>query len=140
MKSLEYLAGYFDGEGTINFTKAQKQYPQLRVAVASGDREVLLEFLETFGGSLHQETVRPPQKRQMYRWYIGGAKGQEVLQKLLPYLIAKKIQAGLALIPDFRAGKLGKRLTEQERMVRLEIMAQIRAINQRVTIEQSELN
>ncbi len=77
----------------------------------------------------------------MYRWYVcGGSRAQEILKELLPFLVAKRPQAELAMIPDFRQGKVGKRLTNEERRVRLDILEQVQAINQRITVEQGPVN
>lgn len=140
MISLEYLAGYFDGEGCVSFTKAGTKYPSLRIAVATADLEVLQEFFKRFGGSLSKEK-QSGRRRQMYRWYVcGGSRAQEILKELLPFLVAKRPQAELAMIPDFRQGKVGKRLTNEERRVRLDILEQVQAINQRITVEQGPVN
>jgi len=49
--SIEYLAGYFDGEGCIH---VNKQLPfDLSLVIASADKEVLEKFHRCFGGSLH---------------------------------------------------------------------------------------
>lgn len=130
---LIYLAGYFDGEGCVSVQKATKKYPYLQVQVASGDKEIIEKYFEVFGGHLYKE--KGGTNRQLYRWTIGGAKAQEVLKILLPFLFAKKAQAELALIPNFRPGRQGIRLTAEERQLRLSVMAQIHKINTRVTIQ-----
>lgn len=134
--NLEYLAGYFDGEGCVSFVKALKQYPSLRISIASADKEILELFSAQFGGAVHKEKSQG-RKRQMYRWTKTGEDAQNILRQLAPFLIGKRPQAELALIPDFRKGKVGKRLTEEERQLRLQVMAQVQSINQRITVEAS---
>jgi LAGLIDADG endonuclease len=142
--SLEYLAGYFDGEGCVTFSKVGKNkedqgWYSLRVAIDSADIEVLQLFVEALGGGLRKRAPRKGHKRQQYSWYVQGARAQEVLTKLLPYLVAKRPQAELALIPDLRP-KAGQRMSKEQRQIRLEVLSGIRAINQRVTIEPLQVN
>ena len=97
---LAYLAGYFDGEGTVGM------YPPdftIRVAVGSTIRSSVDEFASVFGGSVVKMT-RPsrPHIRQVYEWHAYGKVGQAALEAMLPFLRLKKEQAIVALsVPAF---------------------------------------
>jgi len=133
--SLEYLAGYFDGEGCVSFYANSGHPPYLRIGIGSADLEVLLKFTEYFGGDVRKEKTPKGNRRQIYYWGCLGTVAQDVLRQLLPFLIAKRPQAELALVPAFGPGKIGKRLTDSERATRVDIATRVKAINQRVTIE-----
>jgi len=109
--SLNYCAGYFDGEGTITLMTQTNKYGKtlyLRIALTTGDRESLSVFSRLFGGPVTVESPRPFSKRPIFAWRKNGPKAQEVLKRLAPLLIAKKSKAEAALTLDFkRKGRAG---------------------------------
>jgi hypothetical protein len=93
---LSYLAGYFDGEGTI--TCASKGYLSLRMIVSSSDFYSLHLFEDVFGGvvyeliPLHISKKSTPGLR-MFRWALYGTNCIEPLRALIPYLRSKADEA-----------------------------------------------
>jgi hypothetical protein len=132
-ETLAYLAGYFEGEGTISFNRDRGKPPLLTVRVATGDKIILEEFAQTFGGEVRKKKTAALAKRQMWYWGCTGNKAQEVLRQLMPYFRFKKELAFLALVPVF--GSVGTNaISLIERELRERIADQISAINQRVTV------
>src|SRR3990167_2007741 len=92
--SLEYLAGFFDGEGCVNISKNH----QLTVTAAQNDTEVLEILKAHFGGSV---TV----VNRCGRWTLWGEAMKPMLLAILPFLIVKKaqVQVAIAFIDTHRA-------------------------------------
>jgi len=135
MASLEYLAGYFDGEGCVCVSAgshgAKSLY--LLITIQTGDPEIVQLFAEQFGGTCKAIANKPNASRQQYRWAIYGVKAQNALRQLLPFLIGKREVAELALIPVF--GFRGKSCVPKEEVERRNnVASKISTINQRVTI------
>ena len=132
-ENLAYLAGYFEGEGCIFFNIPKNQAPLLVIKVTSGDKKILDQFSETFGGEIKQTKTSKIAKRQMWRWERWGKQAQDTLKQLFPYFKdIKKELTFLALVPVFN--KVGKNITEDERDIRQRIAEQVLAINNRNTI------
>lgn len=104
-----YLAGLFDGEGTIriNAGKNIKSYTNIRyspaIAIGMSDEKVMKLISKTFGGKIHKECVL--NRKTMYRWGTSGRKKVlKIVKTLLPYLKVKKPQA-LLIIKFCERGK-----------------------------------
>lgn len=98
--SLEYLAGFFDGEGTICIDRGNKtSYYLLTVSVGNTVRQTLEPFENLFGGSI-AFIRRAKNHKDFYCWRVQAAKAEYFCTVMLPYLILKKPQAKLAL--EFR--------------------------------------
>ena len=89
MVSDAYLAGFFDGEGSIGMYKRKAW--SLQVTVSQKDHAVLDVFFERFplGAWNYFENVT---SLVWYDW-----RTHELLRALVPYMITKKRQAVLAL-------------------------------------------
>jgi hypothetical protein len=124
-EQLAYLAGYFDGDGSVFYSKGL-----ISVGIGSGDKAVIERFAILFGGKIHR-IVAKQSKRAIYDWRRFGADAQEVLAALFPWLIAKREAAVLGL--EFRMWKAGVKLPEDIRQQREEIGQKIHEINCRVT-------
>jgi len=132
---ISYLAGYFDGEGSISMTNDLRA-PQLHIQVGSADEDVIDLFCSTFGG---RKSITKPQsmtKRQQYKWALVGSKAQNVLWKLYPYLRAKVYPASFALIPNYSRTQSRKKYwnDKTEFNIRQEMKKEITEFNNRVTI------
>ncbi|SRR6266568_4060094 len=105
---IQYLAGYFDGEGSISIQKWEgvkrpgsnvtTSY-QLHIKVTNTYRVVLGEFQQRFGGKVMSRGVSKqfPNSRPVYDWAIGGKLARTFLTEILPYLVEKRPQAELTL-------------------------------------------
>ena len=108
MNKLQYLAGFFDGEGCITAgpikqRKSSKITYGLSISLSNSDIRPLLLFKEYFGGSIIEQKSSKIFKasRKHYQWQSRGGKcNEKCLRKLLPFLIVKKEVALAAL--EFR--------------------------------------
>ena len=112
MTSLEYLAGFFDGEGCIT-TGGGHDLPHLRVAVAQVDQAILVEFKQWFGGNIYLLTAGIPHRRDSYQWVIGGKPAAKCLGQLLPYLQQKQQQARLGIELAAWTGGVGNNIADR---------------------------
>ena len=113
--SLEYIAGYIDGEGCILVHKAAatqtgRKTPRydLHVSAYQCSRKVLDQLAVQFGGAVysHMRSNRPTM-RDSWSWKITGKAANHFLTLLYPHLVEKKEQAWLGL--EFYANKVGSR-------------------------------
>ena len=121
---LAYLAGFFDGEGSIN-VYAQSHYSgygtfslRLNIQIEQVHRGVLESFQTRFGGALYQKKRQKDSHREIFLYQIAAQKAKPLLEALLPYLRQKKEIARLALQMlgiDLRGGN-ALEIAERERL------------------------
>lgn len=132
--TLAYLAGFFDGEGTvvINHRKGKKYEDwTLSVGVANHCEAPITLFAKVFGGY-----VKLANKPNVCRFslYLGGPRAAVMLTALLPYLCVKRRQAlcGIRFQKRVRATfdrKAG--LSRAEKALRAEMRDEMRSLNGR---------
>lgn len=112
--SLEYLAGFFDGEGCIVIDKdRRKKSPNYqlvaRIKLAAHQSSVLYEFLKRFGGNIYNHkayvTFYYSAKAQK-SWRVNGQFAYSFLLTISPFLVLKKPQAELAM--EFYTSKFNR--------------------------------
>ena len=87
-----YIAGIIDGEGSISIRP--NGHPTL--IVVNTDRTVM-ELLASWAGFGNiRERDRSPHKT-IFQWELSGEKAQQVLRRVLPFLIIKKAKADMGL-------------------------------------------
>tara|TARA_B110000444_G_C18451306_1_gene415842 strand:+ start:233 stop:541 length:309 start_codon:yes stop_codon:yes gene_type:complete len=80
MKSIEWAAGLFEGEGSITNCGI---YPKLYLAMT--DKDVVEEFMSIVGmGKIHVRDRTPHQTQ--YAWQVHGRQIRPLLERLLPFL------------------------------------------------------
>jgi hypothetical protein len=130
--TLEYLAGYFEGEGSICFT--DKKFPQLKVKIKSGDHAILVHFYNRFGGSFNPVKISRKHNRQIHEWIVTNTKAQEVLKELRPFFQIKGAIADSVLTLQFNTKSEARRLAPEQWQLRREVAEQVSAFNNRITI------
>lgn len=101
----EYLAGFFDGEGTFYLGKQYKngkEYPKAQVLLSqSGDNglKLLEQIQEKYGGSiyLHLRAGQHKATKEAYKIYWNKEEAIKLINVLLPHLILKQKEASLVL-------------------------------------------
>lgn len=100
----QYLAGFFDGEGSIGVynrntdrTGTIKYYVLVVSLAQSGDigERICTYLKENFGGSIYcqlQENRKP-----QWKWNVSANKAGHFLQQLAPHLYIKKAEAKAAI-------------------------------------------
>lgn len=127
MDRIGYLAGLFDGEGSIYGGLNPK--PCLHIVCTMTTPDPLKLFHEAFGGSLKSYAPTKGQKTPMWRWGVCSAIEQEAfLTAVLPWLIVKKPQAELAL-QYLQTIKKGLHLTEEVFDLRASIVRTLSELN-----------
>jgi hypothetical protein len=94
-----YLAGIFDGEGTIGYYDFRNRH-ESTVMITNADPRLMSWLLERIGyGNVH--TVKKAYHRRkhiVHHWRISNRpRVYEFLEAIVPYLIVKKDQAELLL-------------------------------------------
>lgn len=101
--SNQYIAGLFDGEGSVSLQCGVRKdrkgrdyhycYPAVRIA--NGNRRVLELVRGRFGGTIQTYKILPP-RRQNYALHMGGRRGRVFLETIMPHLIIKRTVAWIA--------------------------------------------
>jgi len=99
--TLQYIAGFFDGDGSIGIysSKKTKNSFHLRTQLTQNKSEkaklVMIYLIDKFGGNLSEQiTISNDIK---YNWQLNADLAVNFLSKILPYLILKKDQADIAI-------------------------------------------
>lgn len=98
-REIAYAAGFFDGEGHIRITKHSKRGSYtLQLSAVQATLDPLPLFERVFGGTINRRLVKYRQTpRAIYTWQASSGVAELALRRMLPYLIAKKDEAELAL-------------------------------------------
>jgi len=133
--SIQYIAGFFDGEGGVYVTqKTDKRFGKgilvrnIRCQVTNGDIKVLKMIQQKYGG-----VIREKQREEGWKpvFYLEIASQKDILkflQDIEPYLIVKKEQVKLAI--QYLKSRLlhqHKRYTNEE----IKIVEKIRNLTKR---------
>ena len=90
-----YLAGFFDGEGSIgSCVNVNGVHSSITITVTNKDPRVLAIFKASFGGNIYKN--RAP-LGSCLEWKAAGKQAATTLRAMLPFLILKKDRAELAL-------------------------------------------
>ena len=131
-----YLAGVFDGEGTIGVYhrswRGTDGPTRIIVAVAMCDKPPLKAFHERFGGRLRLDRVIPS-GRHLWKWYRVGTSAKEALTVFAELCLNKGPQAKLALeaialVEATRGRDRRHRITPVEENRRAEIAAEVKRL------------
>ena len=111
-EELAYIAGIFDGEGCVSFTKCRTS-SYVRVLIVNTNLELLEYIQECFGGDITKMS-RKAGWRQSYQWRLSWSKAIDFLVAIQPWVRIKSDQIALAFCWDhFRVGR-GRRLSPEE--------------------------
>lgn len=136
---LPYIAGLFDGEGTIVITGPTPTEPRrysLQVRVSMTDERTIRALHEAIGvGSVsvcHAENWNPRAKTR-YDYQVVGQAAARFLRSIQPWLVTKAEAAsiGLQFADRLAAGRRGARLTDAELTARAQLKARIQEVNRR---------
>ncbi len=104
--TIEYLAGFFDGEGTFyigkQYSRNGKEYPHATIMLSqSGDRglEILSEIQKKWGGFIYEHLKAGQHKatKSAYKLYWNKQEGVALIKELFPHLILKQEEAKIVL-------------------------------------------
>ena len=97
--SLPYVAGFFDGEGCITFSRIKKYNPMMkkrypcttiRMEVTNTDKSIIRRIYKFFKIG-HVIDIKPRKKgyKPQLRWQLTHRQAQKVISKILPYMYEK---------------------------------------------------
>ena len=104
--SVEWAAGFLDGEGCIHIAKqtfpartGRKAIYRLRVCISQNNREVLEHFQEALGvhANLYRVARTPGQNRQNYQLVYDGRFALALIASVGPHLVRKRPEADVAM-------------------------------------------
>jgi len=100
-----YIAGLFDGEGTItlttNFSSKKFRYPA--VSVANTDLSLLKFIKKEFGGAICSKKKQKKHHSQSYHWQARYDRAIYFLKKIYPFLkIKEKCQRASLIINCYK--------------------------------------
>lgn len=103
--SPDYLAGFFDGEGTFYIGlqgKGDKQYPKAQVLLSQSGEEglaLLKDIQVIYGGSIYEHLKAGQHKatKSAYKLYWNKQEAITLIRILYPHLRLKKEAAGKVL-------------------------------------------
>ncbi len=141
MLSLEYIAGFIDGEGGFSTRPKNTYTPHLHIGnTHKGVVYMIMESVKQYTGldrGMHvsvQDWFRTNRgHRTSYRLWVGGRPLAKFLPMVLPYLVVKKAQAEIAIgLIDLIAmhGNNGIPLSEEEFELRKDMGDCIKLHNQ----------
>ena len=131
---LEYLAGFFDGEGCVSTEKrsggGRTRHVSVQVVQIVNFRHILEEYQRRWGGQIYSKGTHP-KRRRCLTWHTSGNGARKMLTALLPYLRVKRKQARLALhLLKLHARNVKRRpVSDKEQALRLKIAGRISVLN-----------
>jgi hypothetical protein len=138
---LAYIAGFFDGEGSITIHHNWRPSPRgkspnhtLQVSIGNTDPRVLTWIHSHFGGYLHVRKHVAINCREVTQWIVRAASALPFLEMIFPFLRMKSEQTRIAI--EYQktkkpAGGRGHRLTKGEIAWREKQRQKIRSLNGR---------
>lgn len=106
--SIEYLAGFFDGEGCLYAQKeSDRSIPSFQIRVSTTREEEPEYFHNRWGGSYYTHDPTAESHSKSWHWQATGETARIAVEQLLPYLRGKEKQAKVFL--EAMSYKLQKR-------------------------------
>lgn len=81
-----YLAGFFDGEGSISLQLQQGKHLRVEVSCSQNTIDVLWMYVRFFRGNVYEG-------QRCYQWKAYGMQAIMFLRTVRPYLIVKRLDA-----------------------------------------------
>jgi hypothetical protein len=99
-----YIAGFFDGEGSITIHENSKPSPRgknpnhtLQVSIGNTDPRVLRKIHAQFGGGLTHRKLVSPKHRPVTQWFVRAAQALPFLLAIRPFIYMKGEQIDIAI-------------------------------------------
>lgn len=96
MNSVEYLSGFFDGEGCI--TTSNGQWEVSCTQTEKNGIEALRSMQERWGGSLYRTKARLKHHSPAWRWKTRGIEAAIALSDMFMFLTVKQHKATEAIV------------------------------------------
>lgn len=131
---LPYIAGLFDGEGSVSITKPSASCPRrhrLIVQIAMTHEETIRAIQRQFGGRVQRivQSKYNSNARDRFDWRLSDTAAYQFLRIMQPMLITKAAAVEIAL--RFPFGKAGRRLPDEILTQREQLRVQLGKENRR---------
>ena len=130
-RDLAYLAGLVDGEGSIFISRAG-QYQSLQLTLTiSNTSKAMIDWLVDVCMFRRTSIYRSNKStRDVYRAGLTQSEARDMLEKLEPYLVAKREQAQVVLKYFIMKGRIGRfTYTDEEEALRLLAREKLQELN-----------
>src|SRR5262245_35104342 len=107
--SMQYIAGLFDGEGCIGFSRVRTTI-FIRTLVVNTNRDILERLRDIFGGDIAPLAYRKDGWKPSYQWRLSWSRAIRFLDAISPWLVIKAPQVELAFAWDAIRMGCGNRL------------------------------
>ncbi len=101
MLKVEYIAGFFDGEGSIGIYRNGRGTFHLRTQltqnITPATEDILSELCDRFGGNLSRMRSPLYQRNAAFNWQLNGNRAAAFLREILHSLYIKRDQAEIAI-------------------------------------------
>lgn len=88
--SIEYLAGFFDGEGCFSCSIPKgDEIPQFFITISTTKQKEAEHFQKRFGGYVSDYNPDHPNHSEWWRWGVSGRTAKITAERLLPHLNGK---------------------------------------------------
>jgi len=128
--TLEYVAGFVDGEGCIGFTRTggKRRYVP-RISITNTNLEILYNLQSQFGGCISRLSHRKINWKQGYHLTLTSRQAITFITRIEPFLQLKREQAQLILLWDLlRPGK-GHQWPQEDLEIIASLVANMRCLN-----------
>ncbi len=134
---IEYIAGLFDGEGSVSIQKRKPrgrgESPNYILTVCLGFRhgmDILQKIKKHYGGIIHIVRYGKLKERAYPRWYATYNQAYRFLKDILPFLIIKRKAAELGIkFREEKKKRTGRKLTEAEIRKREDMRLKLKELN-----------
>lgn len=130
----QYLAGLFDGEGSVSMSLAKQGYLSVCVKVAMCDRAPVAALHERFGGQFSDGKQKTKTGRNVYTWAVYSGDSVEALTVFSELCLVKCVvaKAAIPVAEAMRDNPSRGVLSSTEKLARLEAARFISSINKPV--------
>ena len=130
---IRYLAGLFDGEGSVNMAWGgrKKESVLMKITVTNSKKDLCNLITSKFGGSVYPKRDRGIHQLKAYEWQLCGWSAIPLLERLLPYVYIKKKAIELALQWKTLYRRSPKPPTKSELRRRRSLIKKLHKVNKR---------
>lgn len=115
--NLAYIAGFFDGEGSVGFTRCRSSvYP--RVMIVNTNLPVLCSIQRRFGGDIRPLSLRKKGWKVGYVLRLGWSVAVNFLDKISPWVVVKAKQLHTVFAWEAIRPHRGKMTKEEQAVYR----------------------
>lgn len=105
----QYIAGLFDGEGSVSSTVNKKTGQiQVRASLAMSHEETVRKLYRIFGGYFGKQNKYAAHHKDKFHWYVTGKNLLFFLATVMPHLEVKREEAEIVLQIQTELSKRGK--------------------------------